>query len=45
MNRLEFIKKLRQFGINNTVPNISDVNAQFIVDLLKISKSKTLLEI
>jgi len=45
MNRTEFIKNLRQFGIENTVPNISDVNAQFIVDLLKISKSKTLLEI
>ena len=45
MNRLEFIKNLRQFGIENTVPNISDVNAKFIIDLLKISKSKTLLEI
>jgi predicted O-methyltransferase YrrM len=45
MNRKEFIKKLREFGIENTVPNISDVNAQFIVDLLKVSKSKSLLEI
>lgn len=45
MNRKEFIRKLRTFGIENTVPNISDVNAQFIVDLLKVSKSKSLLEI
>ena len=45
MNRKEYIKNLRQFWIENTVPNISDINAQFIVDLLKISKSKTLLEI
>jgi len=45
MNRKEFIKKLRKYGIENTVPNISDVNAKFIVDLLKVSKSKFLLEI
>ena len=45
MERSEFIKKLRIFWIENTVPNISDVNAQFIVDLLKISHSKKLLEI
>lgn len=45
MNRKEFIKELRAYGIENTIPNISDVNAQFIVDLLKISKSKNMLEI
>jgi len=45
MNRREFIKKLRIYGIENTVPNISDVNAQFIIDLLKISKTKKMLEI
>lgn len=45
MNRTEFIKKLRKYGIENTIPNISDVNAQFILDLLKVSKTNTLLEI
>ncbi len=45
MNRKDFIKKLRKYGIENTVPNISDVNAKFIIDLLKISKTKSMLEI
>jgi predicted O-methyltransferase YrrM len=45
MDRTDFIKELRQYGIENTVPNISDVNAKFIIDLLKISKSKKMLEI
>lgn len=45
MNRKDFIKQLRAYGIENTVPNISDVNAKFIVDLLKISQSKNMLEI
>jgi len=45
LNRVEFLKKLRQFGIENTVPNISDVNVKFLVDLIKISKTKKMLEI
>lgn len=45
MNRKDFIKQLRAYGIENTVPNISDVNAKFIVDLLKVSQSKNMLEI
>ena len=45
MNRQEFIKNLRQYGIDNTVPNISDVNTKFLVDLIKISKTKNMLEI
>jgi predicted O-methyltransferase YrrM len=45
MDRTKFIQDLRQFGIENTVPNISDTNAAFIIDLLKISKSKKMLEI
>lgn len=45
MNRQEFLKELRQYWIENTVPNISDVNAKFIVDLMKISNTKTMLEI
>ena len=45
MNRQEFIKNLRQYWIDNTVPNISDVNAKFLVDLIKISNTKNMLEI
>lgn len=45
MDRTQFIKDLRVYGIENTVPNISDVNAQLIIDLLKISQSKKMLEI
>lgn len=45
MDRNEFIKNLRQYWIENTIPNISDVNVKFIVDLIKISKTKTMLEI
>lgn len=45
MNRQEFIKNLRQYGIENTIPNITDVNVKFLVDLIKISKTKQMLEI
>jgi len=45
VNRQEFIKNLRQYWIDNTVPNISDVNAKFLVDLIKISNTKNMLEI
>lgn len=45
MDRIEFLKNLRIYGIKNTVPNISDINAKFLVDLIKISKTKNMLEI
>lgn len=45
MDRIQFLKELRQYGIINTVPNISDVNVKFLVDLIKISKTKNMLEI
>lgn len=45
MNRQDFIKKLRIYWVENTIPNISDVNAKFIRDLLKISNTKNMLEI
>jgi len=44
-NRQEFIKELRDFGIENDIPNITDVNARFIRDLIKIKKVKNMLEI
>lgn len=45
MDRKQFLKNLRQYWIDNTVPNISDVNVKFLVDLIKISNTKTMLEI
>lgn len=45
MNRQEFLNNLRKYWIENTIPNISDVNAKFLVDLIKISKTKNMLEI
>lgn len=45
MDRKKLIKELRIYWIENTVPNISDVNAKFLRDLITISKSKTILEI
>lgn len=45
MDRLLFLTRLRKYWIENTVPNISDVNAKFLVDLIKISKTKNMLEI
>lgn len=45
MNRQEFLKKLRKYGVENTVPNISEVNAKFLRDLITISNTKQMLEI
>lgn len=45
MEKKEFLKELRKYWIDNTIPNISDVNVKFLVDLIKISKTKNMLEI
>lgn len=45
VNREEFIKKLRQFWLKNEVPNISDANARFLRDLIKMKQVKNMLEI
>ncbi len=45
MDRIQFLKSLRQYGIENTVPNISDVNAKLLIDLIKVSNTKNMLEI
>jgi len=45
MNRNDLLKELREYWIKNTVPNISDVNAQFLKDLIEIKKAKNILEI
>jgi predicted O-methyltransferase YrrM len=45
MDVIEFLKELKKFGLENEIPNISETNAKFIRDLIKISKSKNMLEI
>lgn len=45
MSREEYIKKLRQYGAENEVPNISDTNSKLLRDLIKIKKVKNMLEI
>ncbi len=43
--RKTFLKNLREYGVENTIPNISDVNVKFLVDLIKIQWTKNMLEI
>lgn len=40
-----FLKELKQFGIENDIPNITETNAQFLHFLLRQKKAKSLLEI
>lgn len=41
----EFLKNLKKHWIENEIPNISEVNARFLRDLIKIKKAKNMLEI
>lgn len=41
----QFLKDLRVHGLANTIPNISDKNAQFLRDMIHIGQVKNLLEI
>jgi len=45
INRQEYIEELRRFWIQNEVPNITDDNARFLRNLIKIQKTKNMLEI
>lgn len=45
MDRKKFLQNLREYWIKNNIPNITEVNAKFICDLIKISKAKNILEI
>lgn len=45
MDKEEFLNELKDFWIKNDVPNISKINAKFIRDLIKIQKTKNMLEI
>ena len=45
MNIDIFLQNLKKHGIENEIPNISEVNAIFLRDLIKIKKAKNMLEI
>ncbi len=45
MNIEKFLIKLKKYWEENTIPNISNVNARFLRDLIKISWTKNMLEI
>ena len=44
-NRQEYINKLREYWIKNEVPNITDENARFLRNLIKLQKTQNMLEI
>ncbi|EKD30184.1 MAG: O-methyltransferase family 3 [uncultured bacterium (gcode 4)] len=41
----QFLTNLREHGLANTIPNISDANAQFLKDMIHIGGVRNLLEI
>ncbi len=41
----QFLINLREYWKENDIPNITEVNCKFICDLIKISKTKKMLEI
>lgn len=45
MNIDLFLQNLKKHGIENEIPNISEVNARFLRDLIKIAKTQNMLEI
>jgi len=45
IERQEYIKKLRKFWLENEVPNITDENAKFLRNLIKLQNTKNMLEI
>jgi len=45
MDIQQFLVNLRQHGLTNTIPNISEKNAQFLKDMIRIGGVRNLLEI
>lgn len=45
MKKEQFLKELKKYWIANDIPNISERNARFLRDLIKISRTKNMLEI
>jgi len=44
-DRIQYIKKLRAFWIQNEVPNITEQNALFLRNLIKLQQTQNMLEI
>ena len=44
-NRKDFIEKLREYWIKNEVPNITEQNARFLKNLIKLQNTQNMLEI
>lgn len=40
-----FLSKLKKYGLENEIPNISEKNARFLRDIISLSKAKNILEI
>lgn len=45
MSRKELLKELREYWKINNVPNITEVNANFLKKLIRINRTKSMLEI
>ena len=45
MDRKNIISELRKYWIENEVPNITELNAKFLKNLIKINKTQNMLEI
>jgi len=45
MNTTLFLQELKNYGLKNEIPNISQANAFFLRDLIQISGAKNMLEI
>jgi len=45
IKRQKYIDKLREYWLENDVPNITDENARFLRDLIKLQNTKNMLEI
>ncbi len=45
MDIQQFLIQLREHGVKNTIPNITDKNAQFLGDMIRIGNVQNLLEI
>jgi len=44
-DRIQYIQKLREFWLQNEVPNITDENALFLRNLIKLQQTQKMLEI
>jgi len=45
MSRKELLKELREYWKTNNVPNITEINANFLKKLIRVNRTKNMLEI